>query len=156
MFKCVSSYRALCQGANLWILPLEPENFRFKQINWRLRFLICSPLEDRPPARPLLLSVEGGLPVRRILCLPKEKISENWPVSCHRHWKRLEKPSLRVFLPSSLDGRAFINHWPEKEPLNIPGLVQNSPRQPRPRPAGELEQDRFPAPGETGKAPSIF
>ena len=138
MFKCVSSYKALSRGAGLWILPLEPENFWFKQINWRLRFLICSPLENGPAARPLLLSVEGGLPVRRILCLPEEKIRDNWTVSCHRHWKRLEKPSLRVFLPSAMDGRAFTNRWPEKEPWNIPGLV-HSPRQMGPRPAGKLE-----------------
>ena len=122
MIECISSYRALNRGAKLWALPFEPKDFWFKKINWRLRFLLCPPLADRPPDHPMLVSVEGVFPTQHILCLPKDK--EDWVSSCHRRWKQLGKPSLRVFLPQDMEPDVFCAKWPEEKTQDILSCVR--------------------------------
>ena len=122
MIECISSYRALSQGANLWALPFEPKDFWFKKINWRLRFLLCPPLANRPPDYPVLASVEGVFPAQQILCLPKNE--KNWVIACHQNWKKLGQPSLRVFLPQDMESDIFCAKWPEEKIQDILSCVR--------------------------------
>ncbi|MCY4512793.1 MAG: hypothetical protein OXB86_03810 [Bdellovibrionales bacterium] len=121
MLKSLSSYKALDKGAKLWVLSFDPKEFWFKKINWRMRFLLCSPLSDRTSDRPVLLSVKGKLPTQQILCLPKGE--EDWVIACHRNWKQLGRPSLRVFLPRGLNPEMFAAKWPEEKAHDILSCV---------------------------------
>ena len=121
MIECVSVYKALSRGANLWVLPFEPKSFWFKKINWQLRFLLCPPLTDCPPDHPLLVSGKGVFPAQKILCLPKNK--EDWVFSCYRFWTDLGKPSLRVFLPRDMEPDTFSAKWPEEKFYDMLGCV---------------------------------
>ena len=42
MIQTLSVYQAFSPGADLWLLPFEPESPLFKKINWRLGFLLHS------------------------------------------------------------------------------------------------------------------
>ena len=113
MFKYISSYKALSRGAKLWVLSFEPKDFWFKKINWQLKFLLCSPLSDHSLDRPVLISVKGKFPACQILCLPKNE--KDWVTACHQNWKKLGRPSLRVFLPQGMDPDTFSAKWPEEK-----------------------------------------
>ena len=121
MFIYVSSYKALSQGAKLWIVPFEPNHFWFKKINWQLRFLLCPPSSAPLPKNSVLVSVERVFPARQILCLLKGK--EDWVISCHRYWKLLGKPSLRIFLPEGMDSDILSAKWPEEKSHDILSCV---------------------------------
>ena len=45
--QALSVYQAFSSGADLWLLPFEPESPLFKKINWRLGFLL-HPLSGLP------------------------------------------------------------------------------------------------------------
>lgn len=113
MLERVSSYKALSEGAKLWVLSFDPREFWFKRINWQMGFLLCSPLSDQRPDYPVLISLKGELPTQKILCLPKRE--EEWVTTCHQNWKQLGRPSLRVFLPRDIDPDIFAKKWPEEK-----------------------------------------
>lgn len=90
MFKSLGFYDAFRPGRDLWILLNCSESFLFKKINWKLKFLLCSP-EKRPPK--VLLTPGHPLPCRQILYLGSREM-----FLCYKYWEELKKPSLRLFL----------------------------------------------------------
>ena len=130
MLKKVSSYKALSEGAKLWVLSFDPKEFWFKKINWQMRFLFCSPLSNHVPDYPVLISLKGELPTQKILCLPKEK--EEWITACHQNWKQLGRPSLRAFLPRGMNPEMFAKKWPEEKTHDtlscVCGIGENFPK----------------------------
>ena len=121
MLERMSFYRALSEGAKLWVLSFNPQEFWFKKINWQMRFLLCSPLSNHIPDFPVLISLKGELPAQKILCLPQGK--GDWVAACYRNWKQLGRPSLRVFLPKNMDPEMFANKWPEEKTHDILSCV---------------------------------
>ena len=103
--------QALSAGAQLWMLPFDPEAFWFKKINWYLKFLLHTPNKTQAPTEPLLVQSQGLLPNEKVLCLPSK--DEDWISNCYQHWKQFNKPSLRLFLPSSLNFYSLNEAWPD-------------------------------------------
>ena len=108
MFKQLGHYDAFKPGKDLWILLNCFESFLFKKINWNLRFLLCSP-QNRPPKA--LLTLGHPLSCRYILYLENQDM-----LLCHKYWKELKKPSLRLFL-SKKGIESLSSKWPRKDLL---------------------------------------
>ena len=115
MFKSLGATKKFSAGSDLWIVFFEPHRQLFKQINWRTHFLLQDLGDKTNLLRPLLLDTYKNFPNNSILCLPFKK--ETWFKDIHHFWKKLDKPSCRIFIP--LDGHEdeLINFWPEVDSL---------------------------------------
>ena len=109
MFKSLSCSQKFSSGTDLWLIFFEPHRQIFKQINFRVHFLLHS-LDSASLSSPLLLDTHRVFPNNSILCLPLEK--KIWFQSAYDFWKKLNKPSFRIFIPLKEQEEKLFNYWP--------------------------------------------
>lgn len=140
---------ALLPGAELWVVPDLNQSTWTQKIDWYLNFQILRSTQHRvaePPPEmksvigdweldppkielhktsPLMIASAQLLPNHAVVVIPMSEQNQNWPESVHSVWAKLDKPSLRVFLPKSVTASNFVKAWPqsERETLNH-ALVQ--------------------------------
>ena len=108
MFQALSPSKALSSGASLWILP-PPHQYPFsKKIDTYLQFVFRRLPEDKK-SQKILLESSAHLPCQHILFLPN---SSQWIQEALDHWKNLQKPTLRIFLPNNMNEKDLTDHWP--------------------------------------------
>ena len=111
VFKALSSNQKFSFGSQLWVIFFEPYRQLFKTINWRTHFLLQSLAEKKELLQPLLIDTYKIFPNHAILCLPFKK--ETWLKDIYQSWRRLDKPSCRVFIPLGCQEEELLSFWPE-------------------------------------------
>ena len=107
MFKPLGSFDVFKSGEDLWIFLGSSNSFLFRKINWKLMFLFCPP--GKHPSSDLLVSVNKQFLCCNILYLNSQDI-----LTCHTHWRKLKKPSLRLFLFEKKI-QDLHNQWPKQD-----------------------------------------
>lgn len=82
------------------------------------------PRIELPHSAPLMVASASLLPNTTTVQVPLNEKTEAWVLSCHRIWTDLGRPSLRVFLPSSVSEAAFEKHWPSADKESGVELVE--------------------------------
>ena len=130
---------ALGPGSSLWIIPSLNQSPWSQRINWHLNFqlskmksikfkkpsppLIKTLKENEMPlfkrqsssASPLLISSSSFLPNSKVVELPKTKTHAFWMELSYKVWKKLDEPSLRLFLTKDFPVSEFQALWPETD-----------------------------------------
>lgn len=131
----LSQANALNPGADLWILcDLEKSPWTAK-IDWYLNFQICkssrhhsqslpeflsevlekTELEKKniqlDKSAPLMIASQDLLPNKWVVLLPWNNDMAGWSTQAFEIWKKLNKPSLRVFLPPGQSAGNFQTPW---------------------------------------------
>lgn len=115
MFKQVPLTNAFSSGTHLWVAEsFNPLSSLSVQIDWHLKFLS----RQSKDKSPLLIESSCYLPCQKIgfLCF---KNSQEWIQEVQSFWKKLNKPSLKIFLPQKISFKDLKNEWKE-EPLPYP------------------------------------
>ena len=113
MFKSLNSFQKFQSGSRLWLIFFEPERNLFKQINWRMGFILQKPKDLKAVSQPVLVNTYKIFPNDSLVCLPLKK--ESWLSSIYNCWKQMDKPSFRVFIPLAYDAREIVRYWPPSE-----------------------------------------
>ncbi len=130
--EALSPDQAWSEGADLWVFANEPSAF-LSRADWLLNFQIStSRMHKSPSLRPealqiieqtglalqtnflaaekkLLISTRQFVPAKWVLvidCNPQE-----WITEIHTTWKSLARPSVRAFMPKTLDSAQFQKSW---------------------------------------------
>ncbi len=134
----LTSSNALEPGADLWILPRIEQSKIVGQIDWYLNFQISRWQDRTPPpldqkllflltATGLESAIEGKkinqlmvpssslLPNRWVVQLGSFSGPSSWCSQVVGTWKQLQKPTLRVFLPSRITTKEFQYRWRKLE-----------------------------------------
>ena len=85
----------------------------FKEINWRTAFLLQNFKDKKALSKPVLADTQSVFPNKALLCLPLKK--EAWLSDIHSCWNRLDKPSLRVFIPLGYNEEKLQKYWPQSD-----------------------------------------
>ena len=136
--KILYKVGALGPGSSLWIIPHLTHSPWSQKINWHLNFQISKmkflktqelnsklktilkshniPVYKKKvtSSLPLLIESHFFLPNSKIVELPSTKTHKEWIDLAHKVWKKLSKPSLRLFLPESFPISEFQNIWPKE------------------------------------------
>lgn len=115
MFKLLNNFQKFQPGSDLWILFYEPHRKVFKQINWRVGFLLEGIKNQTEFSKPVLIDSHRTFPNQKLLCLPLKK--ESWLSDTYGHWKQLSKPSLRVFVPLQENEDKLDQYWSSSDLL---------------------------------------
>ncbi len=136
MATVLSPANAYNPGSDLWIFPELEESQWTQKVDWYLNFQILKnsqkkSLEILPEVRatldscglphysfvtsaetsPLMIISELHLPNKWTIIAPGSKNFRPWIKNMHRLWENLNKPSLRVFLPSEATNNSFVESW---------------------------------------------
>ena len=111
MFQSLDANQKFSLGSDLWVIFFEPDRRLFKKINWQTCFLLQPLAEDEKLLKPLLIHTYKVFPNKSILCLPFKK--STWVKDAHQFWKKMDKPSCRIFIPLGCEEEELINFWPE-------------------------------------------
>ena len=114
MFRFLPLSHSFSKGADLWILSEPQHSSLAKKIDWHLQFIFEK--SNKSPQDPLLIESSLYLPNTHTLFIPKQT---NWLTQALESWSRLEKPSLRLFLPCFLS-KNDLNFWPNEK---LPYLI---------------------------------
>lgn len=136
----ISPEQAWSEGSSLWILTNE-KSPSLSRTDWLLNFQISKSLlhSSRPvasqvstilektglPTPPALHSVSKNLLISAHLFLPAQWVSvidlkmsdkgaidhQSWITETFKVWNQLAKPSMRVFLPKSMEISFFQKAW---------------------------------------------
>ena len=115
MFKALNKSQKFQPGSKLWLIFFEPKRHLFKTINWRTGFLLQSLKKDQKLLHPTLLDTINIFPNQALLCLPLKK--GTWLSDIHNSWRKLNKPSLRVFIPFNYDEEELCSYGAFQESL---------------------------------------
>jgi hypothetical protein len=129
----LSQASAFHPGSDLWILPELEKSHWTEQIDWYLNFQISrsgrhtlaalpeylnevlteTGLNLKKPAvslqNPLMIASHSLLPNRWIVIIPWESDIEKWASQAFDIWQKLNRPSLRVFLPPGQNAGALLS-----------------------------------------------
>ncbi|MCY4321884.1 MAG: hypothetical protein OXC37_05760 [Bdellovibrionaceae bacterium] len=111
MFQFLNTNQKFSTGSDLWVIFFEPDRPLFKKINWQSSFLLQSLTENEKLLKPRLIGTYKVFPNKFILCLPFERSS--WVKDIYQSWKKMNKPSCRIFIPLGCKPEELINLWPE-------------------------------------------
>lgn len=130
---------ALLPGAELWVVPTLDASPWTQKIDWYLNFQILRSTEhlapEPPPelrdvvaewehevpaievskAAPLMVASSELLPNHAVVVVPPAGSPAAWVESVHKVWTKLDRPSLRVFLPEALGAQDFASSWPKSD-----------------------------------------
>lgn len=99
MFQFLPLSHAFSKGSKLWIVQSPTHSSLSKKIDW---YLQCICKKQKKISKPLLTEASPHLPCKQVLFLPFEhKDSVKWIQEAYQYWKKLGRPSLKLFLPSS-------------------------------------------------------
>lgn len=116
MFKSLDSFQKFQSGSTLWIVFFEPQRALFREINWRTGFLLQS-LKGEPLSQAVLLDTQSIFPNNSLLCLPE--IKDFWSGEVYKNWKKMNKPSVRVFLPLGREETELSELWPSSHSQDL-------------------------------------
>lgn len=147
MAQVLSTASAFSSGHDLWVVSDRTHSRWALKLDWYLNFQMLQG-ERRDPRRlaepvkalleesglppadsetgessPMLISADGRLPARWVLFLPMTSDSTNWVSHLAKVWANLQKPSMRVFLPTGLDGLPFTEEWKKHSSLENCALI---------------------------------
>lgn len=74
-----------------------------------------APIVKVDAGAPLMVATLGRLPTNVAVLVPLEKNANEWASSCHRVWKELGSPRVRVFLPDAWKVGEFESAWPKTD-----------------------------------------
>ena len=130
----VNQVSALSSGADLWICP-DLQNSKWTiQIDWYLNHIISkSDSYETPklsqnmkgllfenelvfhdistPSVDLLIACSHQLPAQWLLVAPWNGQIQKWSQRLHEHWKKLNYPSMRLFLPKGITPSECSREW---------------------------------------------
>jgi hypothetical protein len=128
--------KVLEPGADLWVVTDLDESEWSQKIDWYLNFQLVrssihkvpdqsSELQDvikkwefDPPdveiskQSPLMVASSDLLPNHSTVLIPLGGDVKAWAKRVFDLWKKLDEPSLRVFLPKNIDAKSFGSAWP--------------------------------------------
>ncbi len=120
MFKSLSYSNALSGGSSLWIIQsLTNSSPLSLELDWHLQFVVRK--TSKPKNDPLLIESSLYLPCNHVCFIPFNKNhSTHWITQAQNSWSDLNKPSLKIFLPSTISKEDLIKNWPyESLPYKI-------------------------------------
>ncbi len=130
----VNQVSALSPGAQLWICP-DLQNSKWTvQIDWTLNHILTNSepfvvrkqsqelkgllfenqivIQDLSTAsQDMLVACSQQLPAQFVLVAPWNGQIQKWCLRIHEHWKNLNYPSLRVFLPKGVTTSECSREW---------------------------------------------
>jgi hypothetical protein len=138
--------KALSTGSDLWIVADLDHSKWTSKIDWYLNFQIVKASRHESPELsgflkealeqtgltapqiktgngPLLIQSEFLLPNKWVLVLPFEEDIKSWMSKVAEVWEGLQKPSLRIFLPTGQNSSPHSMAWFEKLELKNCSLV---------------------------------
>lgn len=114
MFHFLPYSHAFSKGSQLWIIQNPVHSSLAKKIDWYLQ-CICN--KQKHLEKPLLIESSLHLPCRQVLFLPFEhKNPVKWIKQAHYFWRKLNGPSLKLFLPNTVSTKDLTKYFPF-EPL---------------------------------------
>ncbi len=114
MFHFLPASNSFSKGSQLWIIQSPIHSKLSKKIDWHLQ---CIYKKQKSLSKPILTEASLHLPCKQVLFLPFEhKDPVKWIQTAYQFWKKLDCPSLKLFLPSSSKKEDLIKHFPF-EPL---------------------------------------
>ena len=119
MIKTLGAKKALSEGSSLWALPHLKQSSWSLYLDWHLNFQLFSNKESK---KELLILSKNILPNEKTLIIPLCLNDKKWIHTLHTVWEKLNKPSLRVFLPETFTKEQFKKLWEkykEKKSLEI-------------------------------------
>jgi hypothetical protein len=143
----LSTASSLNPGADLWIIPDLQHSRSALRLDWYMNLqLTKSTLHSVPQLSPELQSILAKcdlpetrfykkttefvmfessrlLPNRWVVQIQTPKSHDGWVENASLAWTGLQKPSLRVFLPSGLSAGEFQKHWKELNSFDDFSLV---------------------------------
>ena len=137
MATALSPEKALSTGSDLWIVADLNHSKWTSKIDWYLNFQIVKASRHESPQvsdflkealqqtglpapqvtvgkGPLLIQSEFLLPNKWVLVLPFEEDLKNWMTKVAEIWNGLQKPSVRIFLPTGQTSSPQTAAWFEK------------------------------------------
>lgn len=119
MFHFLPLSHALSKGSQLWIIQSPNSSSLSKKVDW---YLQCICKKQKNLEKPLLVEASLHLPCRQVLFLPFEhKDSMKWIKQAHQFWKKLNCPSLKLFLPHSASREDLNKCFPSE---SLPYKIQ--------------------------------
>lgn len=136
MSKVLDHSQAFEPGNSLWMISYVPSSPWYQRLNWLTNFkLTTNELHRRPEinpwllkileaceiappqiplAEPLLVPVAQWLPADWLMTIPfDEKNPQDFIEKIKKIWAQFQYPSLRVFVPESLDLQQWQTLWKE-------------------------------------------
>jgi hypothetical protein len=134
--KTLSRAQAFSHGAQMWVTAQPEASPLYKKMDWYLNFQLSkaqfrkkaelSPqlitflnenkLDMLAQAKSapdiLLISAAKNFPTKFVV-VNKLKDKKKWVQELHQTWLGLERPELRVFLPTDFTADEFKTNWPK-------------------------------------------
>ncbi|MCX7977833.1 MAG: hypothetical protein N2578_02395 [Bdellovibrionaceae bacterium] len=145
MMNLISHSSALNPGSDLWIMADSSSSRWPARIDWYLNFQIYrhsrrvqaampdkiqeiltltalpSPSVPDVRHRPLMIPSLHRIPTRWIVLVPWNSSLPDWISATQKVWVGLQRPTLRIFLPTEVQQSDFTRAWPE--PSNLISVV---------------------------------
>jgi hypothetical protein len=124
--------QAFGPGAEMWVVPANETSPILKKMDWYLNFQLSkahhhqteqlapqlrsilneNQLQDFAPAAadkpPLMIAAESFFPTQTIVETP---ITKNWIENIQKIWTGMNRPTLRIFLPTQISAEEFKSKW---------------------------------------------
>ena len=131
----LSQASALNPGSDLWIVPDFPNSKWTQKLDWYLNFqMIRSTRHLTPELRnytlfvqretglpsfesktadwqPLMITSEAFLPNKWVVLVPGAEDFNSWVKEVSKIWANLQKPNLRIFLPTGQSASSIEKAW---------------------------------------------
>lgn len=134
MRSLISQASALNPGADLWIVPDLNHSKWTSKIDWYLNFQIVKATRRESPRispflnevlentglsvpnfktelAPLLIQSQSLLPNKWVLVVDYTNDMQSWVTQIAKVWEDLQRPSLRIFLPSGQSASPLSESW---------------------------------------------
>ena len=132
---------SLTPGCDLWIVSEAARSKWARKIDWYLNFQILraslhesktispdlqgvmdkwdfeAPDVGAGPEAPLMIASYRLLPNKQTVVVEHGETQDHelWVQTCHRVWKQLGTPKIRIFLPDSVPANSFVRAWPKED-----------------------------------------
>lgn len=130
-----SSNTAFAPGSDLWIVPERKSSNWVQRLDWYLNFQIAKSSQHQSHEIPsevidilkncslegydwvpketkaLLILASPYVPARWVMVLKDSDHFESWVKEAAEKWKKMNSPSVRVFLPHNASSSQFQSLW---------------------------------------------
>lgn len=130
----VNQVAALSSGADLWVGPDINHSTWMRELDWNLNHIILEGEAHKPrkidqevrgllfenqivfqdissPSSDSLFAAKHQLPTNWLVVVPWNGQLNKWLERVHNHWKSLQYPSLRLFLPKGVSVSETSREW---------------------------------------------
>lgn len=122
-------------GADLWIVPERQNSNLVQKLDWYLNFQISKSAQHQPPSlapevmdilkncalegydwapqesSALLILASPFVPARWVMVLKDSDRLDAWAKTAVEKWKKMNSPSVRIFLPHNIPASQFESFW---------------------------------------------